>query len=621
MKRFINKISVLLGIIIMLFTSCDNYSDLLEKQETGDLDLDLVFSDIRNADKVLSNLYDRIHFYMDPSNVNSNGKLKQGALADTYSVYGATAMDPGQTFTAVFNRGEWNESYRYTSNNAGYANAMGDFIRFDYAAIRAIWLFIENIEKVPFDAEYGFSQNEMNQKIGEAKFLAAFFNMDLLKNYGGMVIINRLLQTTDPEIYAPRNTYDEFVANIVKLCDEAATLLPLEWATSQTGRATKGAAMTLKAQALLFSASPLANNPEKPEDSPFRGKYDPDKWKKAAQAAADVIKLNHYVLQSDITQIFTTFTNKEVIFARMGVQDFMMDAVNLPPNIGRKGNTNGKNQMTYNLMKYYKVIKDGKAYNQDDQAGGWNLQYPYVNLDPRFYRDVAYNGANLRQNRIVKTWELGQNTKSSDQAPHLSQYNTYLYSIKQCNLDINPLKSAAGGLAHHNFIFLRYADVLLMYAEAMNESYGADVDALGIGMTATQAINQIRQRTKCVSKPEFLGKTYSMPLLETGLSKDVMRKEIQQERMVEMNFEDHIFYDIRRWKVPVESQQKAIFLKPVLSRDTPNGPTKITYEFVEETRAFTSGWYILPIPLEEMVINPNYVQNPGWLNASEADNF
>ena len=91
--------------------------------------------------------------------------------------------------------------------------------------------------------------------------------------------------------------------------------------------------------------------------------------------------------------------------------------------------------------------------------------------------------------------------------------------------------------------------------------------------------------------------------------------------MVEMNFEDHIFYDIRRWKVPVESQQTAYFLKPVLSRDVPGGPTKITYEIEEQVRAFKSSWYLLPMPNEEIQKNPDMVQNPGWPGSPEADNL
>ena len=618
MKRINVIISMLLGILMILLASCEKYSGLLEKEETGEMDLEKVFSDIRNAEQALSNCYNSLPAYIT-TDQNGSGKLKQTGLAETWSVYGSTSV-AAANLQFPFNRGEWSESYGYTSSNQDRPIRFGDFYRFDYAAIRACMLFIENIDKVPFDAEYGYGPNEKNQKIGEAKFLTAFLYMDLLKNYGGVTIVDRVLATADPEVKGKRNTYDECVAYIVKLCDEAAAALPLTWSLNQTGRATRGAALTLKTQALLFAASPLANNPQKPDDSPFRGKYDLNKWKLAAQAAAAVIQLNQYSLLDDITQIFTTFTNSEVIFSFIGEKQYQWDRTNLPPYVGWNNANAGRNQMTYNLMKYYKIIKDGKAYNQDDPAGGFNLQNPYVNLDPRFYRDVAYNGSNLRQNRTIKVYALGANTSLSDAAKNLAQNNTYLYVIKQCNLTINPLKSAAGGLADHNFIFFRYADVLLMYAEAMNEAFGPDVDGLGIGLTATAAVNMIRSRTKCMPYPEFGSYTYSMPLLEIGLLKDNMRKEIQQERIVEMNFEDHVFYDIRRWKFPVESQQTADLLKPVLSREVAGGPTKITFVLEKQTRAFKSSWYIFPIPDAEIRINPNLIQNPGWAGSPETEN-
>lgn len=618
MKKFKYKILVLITLTGILVSSCQNFSDLLEKEDTGQLDLEGVFSDIRNADKALSGLYSSLPQYHN-NDQNNNGKLTQSCLAEAYTVYGATTLSFAPAF--AWNRGDWSASSGYTSSVQSRANQFGDFYRFDYAAIRACMLFLENIDQVPFDSEYGYGQTEKDQKIGEAKFLAAWFNMDLLRHFGGYTIVDHVLSTTDPEIKGERNTYDQCVKYIVNLCDEAAATLPLQWSSNLNGRATKGAALALKAQALLFSASPLANNPQKPEDSPFRGKYDLNKWKLAAQAAADVIKLNQYELMDDITQIFTTFSNSEVIFSRIeNSKQNQWDRTNSPPYIGWNAKNAGRAQMTYNLMKYYKIIKDNKAYDQDDPAGGFDLQNPFVNLDPRFYRDVAFNGSNFRLNRTINIWELGENTTTKDAAKQMAQSNTYLYSVKTVNKDLNVLKGNSGGLSDHNFIFLRYADVLLMYAEAMNEAYGPDVDPLSVGMTATAAINKIRARTKCMNYPEFLGKTYSMPLMPAGLDKDKMRKEIHQERMVEMSWEDHIFYDIRRWKVPVESQQTAYLLRPTLSRSTPAGPKIITYDIVEQPRAFESSWYLLPIPEGEIRKNPNLVQNPGWPGSPEADN-
>jgi len=617
MKWINNKLIVILAIFALLFSSCEDFDSLLDKQETGDMNLEKVYSDIRNADQVLTNLYSRLPRYF-VNGQNDNGKLAQGNMADGYTAFGGGNL-PFAPAT-IFNLGSWNANVNYTSTNVSRPDWWGDFYKWSYAGIRAAYLFLENIEKVPFDAEYGYSQAERDVKIGEAKFLLAYWNYDLLRHYGGFTIVKRSLLTTDEEVKGQRNTYDECVAHIVNLCNESAALLPSTWDLNRVGRATKGAAIALKANTLLFAASPLSNNLQKPEDSPFRGKYDENKWKLAAQAAADVIKLNQYALVSDIKKIFNSFTTTETIFQRNEEKGYQFERTTLPSYMGWNASNGGRNQVTFTFMKNYKIIKNGQAYNLDDPAGGFDLQKPYINLDPRFYRDIAYNGANLRQNRVVQCWTLGANTTSADVAKNLSQANTYLYNIKMCDLDIKPLLNQNGGLTFHNYNILRYAEILLNYAEAMNDAYGPDVDPLGVGFTAVGAINQIRGRTKCESYPEFMGNKYSMPLMPTGMTKDLARKEIRQERMVELGFEDNIFYDIRRWKVPVESQRKAEILVPTISRDTPGGKTKITYGIQEIPRPFETSWYILPIPEVEIRKNPKLVQNPGWPGSPEAEN-
>ena len=617
MKSINSKLIAFLAIFVFLFSSCEDFNSLLDKQETGDMNLEKVYSDIRNADQILTDIYSRLPMYFN-NDQNKNGKLVQGNMADGYTAFGGSNLSFAPA--TIFNAGSWSASVNYTTTNTDRPTWWGDYYRWSYEGIRAAYLFLENIEKVPYDAEYGYSQIERDIKIGEAKFLMAYWNYDLLRHYGGFTIVERSLQTTDEEVKGVRNTYDECVTHIVKLCDEAAGLLPQVWATNQTGRATKGAAMALKANALLFAASPLFNNPQKPDDSPFRGKYDENKWKLAAQAAADVIKLNQYSLVTDLKKMFNSFTTTEAIFQRNEVKGFQLERTTLPSNIGWTSTNGGRNQVTYTFMKNYKILKNGQAYDLEDPAGGFDLQNPYINLDPRFYRDIAYNGANLRQNRVVQCWALGANTTSADAAKNLSQANTYLYNIKMCDLDIKPLSMQNGGLTFHNYNIIRYAEILLNYAEAMNEAYGADVDPLGIGLTAVGAINLIRGRTKCESYPEFMGKTYSMPLMPEGMTKEVARKEIRQERMIELGFEDNIFYDIRRWKVPVESQQTAEILVPIAYRETAGGVRKIKYEIQKQTRPFNSSWYIFPIPEVEIRKNPKLVQNPGWPGSPETEN-
>lgn len=145
------------------------------------------------------------------------------------------------------------------------------------------------------------------KKLGQLEkvnvFFKSIFYAELLKQFGGLPIADKVY-SLDDEMNNPRNTFDETVNYITDLCDKAAALLPENHPDVDYGRATKGAALALKARVLLYSASPLWNNPSKPEDSPFRGKFDETKWKKAAQAAADVINLNQYELHSNISDLF-----------------------------------------------------------------------------------------------------------------------------------------------------------------------------------------------------------------------------------------------------------------------------------------------------------------------------
>ena len=128
MKRINVIISMLLGILMILLASCEKYSGLLEKEETGEMDLEKVFSDIRNAEQALSNCYNSLPAYIT-TDQNGSGKLKQTGLAETWSVYGSTSV-AAANLQFPFNRGEWSESYGYTSSNQDRPIRFGDFYRF-----------------------------------------------------------------------------------------------------------------------------------------------------------------------------------------------------------------------------------------------------------------------------------------------------------------------------------------------------------------------------------------------------------------------------------------------------------------------------------------------------------
>lgn len=603
-RKINGKYSILLG-LIFLSVACTDPDDLLDREDTGDLTKEQVYSDIIFADRALNDLYRRVP-NVEADRQNTMGRFSGDVFLQGGTVYGQPMINWSNAFGFI--SGGWNASNCIFSSESWPGNEWMNVYERNYQSIRAAWIFLENIEDVPFNDEFGYGAEQLAQKKGEAKFLLAFFHHELMKFFGGVTIVRQSLEGGEEVITAPRNTYDENVEFVVGLLDEASEVLPEQWPGSEHGRATKGAALALKARVLLHAASPLFNDPENPEDSPFRGQYNPDKWVWAAEAAAEVINMNKYQLHPDISTLFQTRNNSEMIFVRLQQLASWPSLQTFPPGLGLTFQNTGRNQGTYNILSQYKVINDGQAYDQSDPESGWDLQDPYKNLDPRFYRDWIYNTARVRGVN-VEMYELGNNVSAADRAKNLTT-NTCSYHImmKFGNLEKDFEWSKD---SHHNFMHLRYAEVLLNYAEAMNEAFGTESDALGVGLTARDAINEIRRRTTFPDREEYMGYTGGMPDVPAGYSKDRMRKEIRQERRVELNYEEHIFFDLRRWMEPVDSQQTAVWLVPTLHRDE-EGNRYFEYRLEEFERAFTEAWRLMPLHNEQLILNPALVQNPGW---------
>lgn len=599
------KTAIILTVIAVVYLSSCIDQQLLDKAEVGDLTKDKIYSDITQADEVLSDLYGRVRNPIRNS-LNNYGSFSGGAYLDCGTSYGDSQI--GWSTAIPFKDGTWNSSNCWF--NSGVNISDGRIYSVNYTNIRAAWLFLENIEKVPFDPESDYGAINQQQKIGEAQFLLAWQYHELISFYGGVTLVKSSLTTSSEEIMAPRNTYDECVDYVAELCDKAAEKLPLSWPSNQIGRATKGAALALKARVLLYAASPLFNNPDKPDAQPWRGKYDPEKWNKAAAAAYEVIKLNMYSLYPDISRLFVMNTNSEAIFQRMSPMNKGIENNDGMPGIGTNNTNVGRNAATYNMFKQYKVLKSGVAYDQDNPASGFNLQDPYKNLDPRFYRDMVFNGAWTIRQPVVQLWAKGQDGTVG--ANNLPSINTFLAVGKFMDPLINATLSAN---TWHNMLYIRYAEVLLNYAEAMNEAFSPEVDGLGNGMTARAAVNLIRQRTKYPTIKNYKGYTGGMPDFPSGLTRDQFRKEIHQERKVELCFEYQLFFDLRRWKEPIESQQNGYWLIP-----TRNTNKTFSYSLAPKKWAFSTAWYLMPIDDNQVQMNAKILQNPGWTGATETEN-
>lgn len=607
------KITFLLIAVVVLFASCaKDQSSLLDPATSVITDKD-VFSDARYADQFLTDVYGwLVPVYATTGNAGTRWRGTD-ALLETTTDNGSSNLGAG-TFR-TFNTGAW--SAATYSGMFWYA----DWTQ-SYQAIRAINLYLKNIDNVPFDTEYGFDAEKKANRIAEAKFLEAWFYAELCKEFGGLPLITEPVDIA-ADMKFPRATYDETVTFIVKLCDEAAAVLPDSYASDEWGRVTKGAALALKARTLLYAASPLWNNSAKPDDSPYRGKYDANKWKLAAQACAEVIKMNKYSLNTDISNMFLIYQteNPEWIFEHRMRPQAYMTYISIPTKVWTSpGPTkNGCNQVTYNMVKEYEVIKNGVAYSIDDPASGYNPNDPYKNRDPRFYRDCMFNGSKYQN----KTAVFGVNAEGSNKTLmnpiEVSSYYTYVFNIKFADLTITSNGSSYDGrnpayTQNHgaNYPYIRYAEILLDYAEAMNEAYGPEVDALGIGKTALQALNEVRTRAKYMPKQEYMGYTGGMPAVASGLSKDQLREKIRHERRVELTFEEHRFFDCRRWKIAPDEEIKAQI--PTWQADG-----SVTYPIITiETRPWDNRMFRMPIPENETFSDPALKQNPGYNRSEEA---
>lgn len=417
----------------------------------------------------------------------------------------------------------------------------------------------------------------------ELQFIRAFRYQDLIRNYGGVVLMgDKVYNLTDnlqDEALFQRSSIQECIDYVLAQLDEAAANLPKDnsgtWAV---GRATKGAALALKSRLALYAASPL---------------YNAGTWQDAVSAAQAVIDLNKYSLfTGDYASLFLDANNPETIFARLYTRNAghtHLEIANGPNSYGGWGG----NLPLQNLVDDYQM-DNGKPIT--DPASGYNSQDPYINRDPRFYATILYNGATYRGNTIETFTPGGKDSKDGPDNWNTSKTGYYLR--KFMNEDY-PLQNPWGNAGFQPWYYFRYAETLLNFAEAANEAYGPDVAPTGSSLSARTAINLIRSRPGV-----------NMPPLASGLSQAEMRNAIRNERRVELAFEEHRFYDVRRWKIAEVTENR-----PALGINITKNGASFAYstKVALDGRAFNPRMYWLPIPRAEIQASNNKLeQNTGY---------
>ncbi|MFT4093927.1 MAG: RagB/SusD family nutrient uptake outer membrane protein [Niabella sp.] len=435
----------------------------------------------------------------------------------------------------------------------------------NYSLIRKANIFLQNIDVVPLS-----TVGLKDQWKGEARFLRAIAYFELIKRWGGVPLVGDKIFEVDEKITLSRNSYDDCVDYIVKQLDTVMTLVPTTYATAFYGRITKGAAMALKAKTLLYAASPLHN-----------AANDISKWTLASNASKALIDSNIYALVSSYANVFSTRSNTEVILAYMAAPSYTLESLNGP--VGSSRGDLGLTSPTQELVDEFEM-SNGKAIT--DPESGYSASNPYTGRDPRLALTVFYNGLSWLS-RTVQTYDGGIDRPQGYNKVTSGETRTGYYMRKMLSTSGS---NTAYANAEHCFPIIRYAEVLLDYAEAENEVSGPTT-------AVYNAIQLIRQRAGL-----------SPYALTTGLTQAQMRECIRHERRVELAFEEQRFWDIRRWDIA-----KDVLNGTLHGMQITLNSGAYTYNIVPAvTTFFDSRLNLYPIPFAEIAANPNLLQNPNW---------
>jgi hypothetical protein len=569
MKRFLN-IWVIAAGFMLLITSCKKYEQFPVDKVTESYVFDTKDSAGVNAQAFLYGIYAKVK----NGHNRVGGDYLDAASDDAISSASSATNSVTILSTAAYN------SYNLPADE--------DLWAYYYQGIRSANEFVNNINVVPVLAKYnGYSIKYLWKS--EARFLRAMFYFELVKRYGGVPLLGNKVFTINDNVSLPRNSFADCIKYITSECDaikDTMLTVPLANPNADSHRATRGAALALKARVLLYAASPLFNGGNIDAANPLTGytDYNADRWAQAAAAAKDVMNLNAYSLMSSFKDVFLVQNNSEIIFFRQGDSGFSLETNNGP--VGFTGATGkGQTSPTQSLANAY-PMNNGLAIT--DAASGYNINNPYNNRDPRFTFTLLYNGAQWL-NTQLQTYEGGQSKPNTN----LQQTKTAYYMRKF----MGNFENVNNYSAHNeDWLILRYADVLLDYAEAQNEAAGPSNDIY-------QVLINLRKRAGILpGSGNLLG-------LKAAMTQVEMRAAIQNERRIELAFEESRYWDIRRWKIA-----ESVINQPRIGLSITKTGTLLSYNTINVlTTKFNSPiMYLYPIPYAEVLKNPNMKQNPGW---------
>ena len=575
MKKIIILISSVLLLAACDFLKVEESSSVYERED--------MYKTYSNIQKMLTNIYG----YLPGKDIYDVGSALRDCGCDD-----AEYADPSATVQR-YNNGNWT------------AISTLDTKWTLYNAIRSTWEFLESIETADislyqYEAKYPQYLEHMKYYPYEARLLKAYYFFELARRYGDIPMPMKML-TIEEANSIEKTPFDGVIDYIVSECDTCIAKLPATYTDmldGEYGRVTKGFAMAVKTKALLYAASPL-----------FNESGDSQKWLNAAKAALDLINSGLYTLDPNLFILDSErmdedkekgkenkwYTSKEVIMHLVRSTSQSLEKYNFPLRFteGERSSMSGS-YPTQNLVDAfqtaagYDIVLTDNGWKTDDPS--FDITKPYEGRDRRFARSILANGMTFKGSEI-ETFVGGE-----DYSATRTDLGTMTgYYLRKHLQELTSFTPEASTEYRHSWIIYRYSEALLSYAEAANE-YFHDPDKTDgtLTLSARQALNQIRSKA---GMPDVTVKGY-----------DAFKEAVQREWRVEFAFEDHRFWDIRRWKIGSDTQTRVDGVQI-----TKTGGKLEYSRTTVENRVWNDKMYLYPIPQSELFCNSNLLpQNPGW---------
>jgi starch-binding outer membrane protein, SusD/RagB family len=598
MKKQIKNITIIVFMMVCL-PSCDN--DFLNVDPQDQYSDAAVWEDPLLVQSFVNNIYLGVPFPYTTLMLSSTVDESMAVWDWESSLVTQSAITSG--YLAIFDHDFWTGSLRYMTWNSMYRY------------IRACNLFFEKIESVPFEDEA-----ERQDMIGQVTFLRAYFYHQLVSLYGGVPLVTNAYEANE-DFTVARNSYEECINFIVEECDKAAALLG---ESGNKAYATKGAALALKSRVLLYAASDLFNSNASwapgyshPELVSYTSGDRTARWTAAKNAAKAVMDLGLYSLYgvpnpataqdatNNFAGLFLNRGNDEDIFLQF--YDVLHNTDWDGPNPGLFNGPNGWHNWGGNTP----IGQFADAFEMNDGTKfDWNnprhAANPYVDRDPRFYATLLYEGAQWRPRPTdvvdadpVGIVQVGLYNKNGETIPGLDTRQSPIedwnggYTGYYLRKFIDPNINHQYEKQELPFRRFRYAEILLNYVEACIELNEED--------EARTYLNQIRARA---GMP---------PITESGAA---LKERYRNERRVELAYEEHRYYDVRRWMIAptVYGDAQGVIITGDMAADGTITNRKYVPDPSVQERLWRddNAFYFLPIKFDEMNKNNLLIQNPQY---------